>query len=129
MEGSYIDDNLDNDVFSITCEYSMCLDVCHVGISATLIGHVFNLNVTAATADVGHIQGTVTMRPAHAASYHVLCVGSLAQRVWCGRADSADLLQRVQIGSSVWPYFTLHVLAFFIPTVPAAGHLFYAFDI
>jgi hypothetical protein len=40
------------------------------------------------------------------------------------------LLQRVQNWVvSMWPYFTLHLTCIFIPTFPATGHHFYAFDI
>jgi hypothetical protein len=56
-----------------------------------------NLNVTAAIADVVHFKSTVIVRHAHAAGYHILCAGRLAQTwtVWSVRADGAYLLQRV----------------------------------
>ncbi|KAH9956575.1 hypothetical protein BGW80DRAFT_1565713, partial [Lactifluus volemus] len=47
-----------------------------------------NLNVTAAIADVVRFKSTVIVRHAHAAGYHILCAGRLAQTctVWSVRA-------------------------------------------
>jgi hypothetical protein len=72
----------------------------HRVISPRLIVHVFDNGTEGSLqshfprsiGEVGHIKGTVTVRPGHAARYHVPCEGRLAQTVRCDSANGADHL-------------------------------------